>query len=129
MITRAKAGIFKTHHPANLGVLGSSRLIYALLASTEPKGFKSAAKNPAWLAAMDEEVQALQQNGTWTLVPRPANTNIVGSKWVFRTKYLPTGSVERLKARLVAKGYTQVPGLDYTDTFSPVVKSLAVTNK
>ncbi|RVW73295.1 Retrovirus-related Pol polyprotein from transposon RE1 [Vitis vinifera] len=137
MITRAKAGIFKTRHPANLGVLGSSGLLSALLASTKPKGFKSAAKNPAWLAAMDEEVQALQQNGTWILVPRPVNTNIVGSKWVFRTKYLPDGSVERLKARLVAKGYTQVPGLDYTDTFSPVVKattvrvvlSLAVTNK
>ncbi|RVW33283.1 Retrovirus-related Pol polyprotein from transposon RE1 [Vitis vinifera] len=137
MITRAKAGIFKTRHPANLGVLGSSGLLSSLLASTEPKGFKSAAKNPAWLVAMDEEVQALQQNGTWILVPRPVNTNIVGSKWVFRTKYFPDGSVERLKARLVAKGYTQVPGLDYTDTFSPVVKattvrvvlSLVVTNK
>ncbi|RVW29453.1 Retrovirus-related Pol polyprotein from transposon RE1 [Vitis vinifera] len=137
MITRAKAGIFKTGHPANLGVLGSSGLLSDLLASTEPKGFKFAAKNPAWLAAMDEEVQALQQNGTWILVPRPVNTNIVGFKWVFRTKYFPDGSVERLKARLVAKGYTQVPGLDYINTFSPVVKaitvrvvlSLAVTNK
>uniref|UniRef100_A0A2N9I5H9 Integrase catalytic domain-containing protein n=1 Tax=Fagus sylvatica TaxID=28930 RepID=A0A2N9I5H9_FAGSY len=137
MLTRAKAGIFKTRHPANLALLGSSGLLSALLASTEPKGFKSAAKNPAWLAAMDEEIQALQTNRTWILVPRPANTNIVGSKWVFRTKYLPDGSIERLKARLVAKGYTQVPGLDYTDTFSPVIKattvrvvlSLAVTNK
>ena len=47
MITRAKAGIFKTRHPANIGILGSSGLLYALLASTEPKEFKSAAKNPA----------------------------------------------------------------------------------
>ena len=137
MLTRAKAGIFKTRHPANLGVLGSFGLLPTLLVSTEPKGFKSAAKNLAWLTAMDEEVQALQQNRTWVLVPRPANTNIVGSKWVFRTKYLPDGSIKRLKARLVAKGYTQVPGLDYTDTFSPIIKattvcvvlSLVVTNK
>ena len=90
----------------NLAVLGSSGLLSALLASTEPKGFKSAVKNLAWLTAMDEEVQALQNNCTWILVPRPANTNIVGSKWVFRTKYLPDGSIEHLKARLVAKGYT-----------------------
>ena len=60
----------------------------------------------------------------------------MGSKWVFRTKYLPDGSIKRLKACLVAKGYTQVLGLDYTDTCSPVIKattihvvlSLAVTN-
>ena len=136
MLTRAKASIFKTRHPANLAALGSSGLLSALLASIEPKGFKSAAKNPAWLTAMDEEIQALQTNRTWILVPRLANTNIVGSKWVFRTKYLPDGSVERLKARLVAKGYTQVLDLDHTDTFSPVIKAttvrvvlfLAVTN-
>ena len=46
MITRAKAGIFKTHHPGNLGILGSYGLLSTLLASTEPKEFKSAAKNP-----------------------------------------------------------------------------------
>jgi len=137
MLTRAKAGIFKTQHPVNLAFLGSSGLLSALLASVEPKGFKSAAKNPSWVTAMDEEVQALQNNHTWNLVPQPANTNIVGSKWVFWTKYLPDGSINRLKAHLVAKGYTQIPDLDYTDTFSSVIKatavrvvlSLAVTNK
>ena len=56
MITRAKASIFKTLHLANLSVLGSSKLLSTLLASTVPKGFKTAAKNPTWLAAMDEEV-------------------------------------------------------------------------
>ncbi|CAI9758734.1 unnamed protein product [Fraxinus pennsylvanica] len=55
MITRAKAGIFRTRHLADLSILAPSGLLSDLLASTEPKGFKSAAKNPAWLAAMDEE--------------------------------------------------------------------------
>ena len=69
MLTRAKSGIFKTCHPTNLSVLSSSELLSALLTSIGLKGFKSAVKNSAWLAAIDEEVQALQQNHTWVLVP------------------------------------------------------------
>ncbi|RVW98311.1 Retrovirus-related Pol polyprotein from transposon RE1 [Vitis vinifera] len=126
MITRAKSGIFKPRHPAHLSFVQSSPLIHALLATSKPKGFKSAAKNPAWLAAMDDEIKALQTNHTWDLVPRPSNTNIVGSKRVFRTKFLSDGSIECFKVRLVAKGYTQLPSLDYKDTFSPVVKASTV---
>ena len=64
MLTRVKVGIFKTRHTVNLSVFSSSGLLSTLLASTEPKRFKYATKNPAWLAAMDEEVQALQHNRT-----------------------------------------------------------------
>ncbi|GJW31713.1 putative zinc finger, CCHC-type containing protein, partial [Tanacetum coccineum] len=56
------------------------------------------AKNPKWMQAMHDEMIALQQNGTWILVPRPSDTNVVGSKWVFRTKYHSDGSVDRFKA-------------------------------
>ncbi|KAJ9552405.1 hypothetical protein OSB04_016450 [Centaurea solstitialis] len=126
MVTRAKAGIFKPKHTVDFTFVSSSPLLSALFASKEPKGFKSAAKRPEWLAAMNDEIAALHANETWDLVPRPSAANVVGSKWIFRTKFCVDGSVERLKARLVAQGFTQLPGLDYTLTFSPVVKATTV---
>jgi hypothetical protein len=71
---------------------------------------------------MSDEFAALSQTRTWVLVPRPPGVNIVGSKWVFKTKHRPDGSIEKHKARLVARGFTQQLGIDYGDTFSPVVK-------
>ncbi|XP_071695808.1 uncharacterized mitochondrial protein AtMg00810-like [Rutidosis leptorrhynchoides] len=105
MITRSKAGIFKPKHVADLSHLSNNGLLSALFATQEPKGFKSAAKDPSRLRAMHEEMSALQRNHTWDLVPRPANSNVVGSKWVFRTKYHSDGSINRHKARLVAQVY------------------------
>jgi hypothetical protein len=71
---------------------------------------------------MVEELQALQSNGTWTLCPRPPNQHIISNKWVYRIKQLANGTIDRFKARLVAKGYEQQCGIDYTETFSPVIK-------
>lgn len=126
MITRSKVGIFKPRHLLDLASLEKSPLHQALFATKEPCGFKSAAKNPAWLSAMEDEMQALRSNNTWDLVPRPSTSNIVGSKWVYRTKYNSDGTIQRLKARLVAQGFNQLPGIDYTHTFGPVVKAASV---
>ncbi|GKF39161.1 retrovirus-related pol polyprotein from transposon RE1 [Tanacetum coccineum] len=78
------------------------------------------------MEAMNEEFQALQQNQTWVLVPCPGSANIIGSKWVYRIKYNSDGTIERYKARLVAQGCSQIPGLDYYHTFSPIVKASTV---
>ena len=77
---------------------------------------------PQWLAAMEEEMCRIKELGTWDLVPKPADTNIVGCKWVYKVKRDNKGEVSRYKARLVAQGFTQVPGVDYIDTFAPVAK-------
>ncbi|GJU15952.1 retrovirus-related pol polyprotein from transposon RE1 [Tanacetum coccineum] len=106
MTTRSKSGIIKTKHIADLASLTTHPLHIALSSITEPRGFKTASKDPKWMGAMIEELQALQQNKTWTLVPRPQPTNIGGSKWVYRVKYNSDGTIERYKACLVAQGYT-----------------------
>ncbi|KAJ0457293.1 putative RNA-directed DNA polymerase [Helianthus annuus] len=137
MITRAKAGIFKPRHLANYSHLQTDSLHIALHATHDPKSYLSAIKQSHWLTAMTKELQALHHNHTWSLVPRPPDRHVVGCKWIFRTKFLSDGSVDRYKARLVAQGYSQYPGIDYSHTFSPVVKattvriilSLAVLNK
>lgn len=75
---------------------------------------------------MDEEIKALRDNHSWDLIRGLPKMNIVGSKWVFRTKHLSDESIDRLKARLIAKGYTQLSGLNYTNTFSTVFKASPV---
>ena len=94
--------------------------------ATEPTSYSEAASNPNWQAAMASELKALQDNGTWTLVPLPTGKSLIGCRWVFKIKHLSDGSIERYKARLVAKGFTQLEGVDYQDTFSPTAKIISV---
>jgi len=91
-----------------------------------PASYRTALGDACWRAAMEDEHSALLRNGTWTLVPRPPGQNVIGSRLVFKVKQKADGSVDKFKARLVTQGFTQRCGVDYFDTYSPVVKPVTV---
>ena len=94
----------------------------SLTTDSIPRSHVEALRIPHWKAAMDQEYAALMERQTWKLVPRPRDTNIVTCRWIFTVKYNPDGTINRYKARLVARGFTQTYGIDYKETFSPVVR-------
>lgn len=77
---------------------------------------------PLWVEAIENELESLEKNKTWNLVPLPKGKRVVDSKWVFKVKRNSEGEIERYKARLVARGFSQRQGFDYSETYSPVVK-------
>jgi len=93
-----------------------------LLSVIEPATVDEALSDDGWILAMQEEFNQFQRNDVWDLVPKPPQKNIIGTKWVFRNKLNEQGEVTRNKARLVAQGYIKQEGIDYTETFAPVVR-------
>jgi hypothetical protein len=95
----------------------------------EPRSLAEAKRRPdwpLWEKAIYEELATLKEMGTYELVEPPADANIVGSKWVFRMKKDAGGTVVRYKGRLVAQGFSQVPGVNYFNTFAPVAKLASI---
>lgn len=109
-------------------MLAAGLLTHSHITSEIPGSFKEATTGPKaafWQASIDKELASQAKNRTWKLVPRTEATNILTSRWVFNVKQLPIAngkSAEMAKGRLVARGFQQVEGLDYSETFAPVIK-------
>ncbi len=83
---------------------------------------KRCADWPKWHEAIKLELKTLIEAGTWEIIPRPANHNVIGSKWVLRIKKKSGRVIDKYKAQFVSKGFTQAEGVDYFETFAPVAK-------
>lgn len=94
--------------------------------TTEPKNVHEAFNDPNWKAAMNIEMESLYKNKTFTIIELPVGRKLIGNKWVWKLKFRSTSEIERYKARLVAKGSGEKEGVDYDETFSPVVKMATV---
>ncbi|KAL0401325.1 UNVERIFIED_CONTAM: Retrovirus-related Pol polyprotein from transposon RE1 [Sesamum latifolium] len=106
--------------------LSHTDFLAALSTIQEPSTYLQAKGCKEWEDAMCQEIEALEKNETWEVVPLPKGKKSIGCKWVYKVKVRADGSIDRYKARLVAKGYNQVEGLDYVDRFSPVAKAVTV---
>ncbi|KAL0451846.1 UNVERIFIED_CONTAM: Retrovirus-related Pol polyprotein from transposon RE1 [Sesamum latifolium] len=114
-------------HPASCTLASSySDFMAALSTVYEPNHYLQAKGKMEWENAMNDELVALDKNHTWDVVDLPRGKKAIGSKWVYKVKLKPDGSVDRYKARLVAKGYNQIEGIDYFDRFSPIAKAVTV---
>jgi len=91
----------------------------------DPKTLREAQESPEWPQweeAIKAELTQLHSMGTWEMVEKPKDRTLVGNKWVFARKTNKEGKVIKYKARLVTKGYSQKPGMEYNETFAPVVR-------
>lgn len=131
--TRSKIGASKpkslpSDFVAHHSYLYSLPSVFAsiLHSEIEPKNYRAASKDVKWVHSMTTENTALKENDTWDLVPFENGMNVLGSRWVCKIKYNSDGTIKRYKSKLVAQGCTQQDGVDFFETFIPVVKTSTI---
>ncbi|KAG7599411.1 Reverse transcriptase RNA-dependent DNA polymerase [Arabidopsis suecica] len=100
--------------------------LLAITSGVEPQFYKDAILDENWRDAVQDEIVALEDNGTWTVETLPKGKKALGCKWVFKLKYNADGTLERHKARLVVLGNNQTEGIDFNETYAPVAKMVTV---
>ncbi|GKC65822.1 ribonuclease H-like domain-containing protein [Tanacetum coccineum] len=123
--SKVKYGIEKY---VNYSKLDSVNMCFvkSLNKSIEPFCLSEAMFDPNWVDAMNNKIETLNNNNTWTIFYLPVGRKPIGSKWIWKIKYKALGEIEIYKARLVAKGFSRREGFDYDETFSHVVKMVTV---
>lgn len=118
MTTRARAGIIKPNPRYAMVTVKESH--------SEPRSVKAALQDPRWNASMQFEIDNMEETETYSLVPPEEGQNPIGCGWVYKTKLNADGTVLKLRSRLVARGNQQEEGLDFLETFSPVVRTATI---
>ena len=98
----------------------------AFVSQTEPSCIEEAENDPNWMLVMQEELNQFERNNVWTLVCRPLDHPIIGTKCIFRNKLDENENIIRNKARLIAKDYNQQDGIDFDETYAPVARLEAI---
>ena len=96
------------------------------LVDLEPASFEEEVQQPVWVDAMVEEYDSIVRNNVWEVVPRPENKSVVGLRWIYKVKQATDKIIEKHKAKFLAKGFSQVEGIDYEETFSPVTRHSSI---
>lgn len=122
--------LYPLHHYISDDLFSPGHQVFlaAVLAGVEPKSYREAMEHEVWHGAVDFEIEALEANGTWSIVDLPPGKEALGNQWIFKLKYNADGTLERHKARLVVLGNHQVEGEDFDETFAPVAKMTIVRN-
>jgi hypothetical protein len=121
MVTRRAARVTKLVDRLQLSIDAAPLTLSPVLTSV-----RSVLVDLHWHYALEEEYEVLLSNSSWDLVPRPPGANVITDKWIFKHKLKADGSLDRYKARWILWGFTQCPGVDYDETFNPVVKPTTV---